>query len=117
MQLRFFVGVMAFSAICKSNYSIWYIMGVKFAWGNLLMGFMCYSAVKSQGIYYGAVRSSGKLLDEVIDTLGLWWICGNIIAIEVADGAYEIRAGIFHNMLNFPYMCTEFSYVALLQVM
>ena len=69
----FVIGGMAFSTICKRNKVIGYILGVKVAWGNLLMDVIGGSVIKAIGIYYGTVRAAIHLSDEVLDSLEVFF--------------------------------------------
>ena len=73
-------------------------MGVEVAWVNLFTEVMVFSAVQARGIHDGTVRSAGKLVDEVINTLEHWCTWGITIARETVEGVHDIRAGILHNM-------------------
>ena len=73
-------------------------MIVEVAWGNFLTDVMGGSSVKARGIHDGTVRSAGKLVDEVINTLEHWCTWGITIARETVEGVHDIRAGILHNM-------------------
>ena len=58
---------------------------------------MVCSAIKAIGTYDWAVRADVKLVDELIDTLEIWFRWVSTIAIETVDGVNDIRAGILHN--------------------
>ena len=104
----------ALSTICKSNEAIGYLLGLEFAWGNILAKVMCCSATKARGIHDGTVREAVHIADEVLHALEIWCIWVSSMARETVYIIHEIRAGILYNMDNFTNMCAEFSKVELL---
>ena len=86
----------AFPTICKTNETVWYILGMEVAWGNLLMEFMGCSSIKTRGIPYGVVRENVKISDEVVDTLERWCRWGSSISRLMVDYIHNIRSSIFH---------------------
>ena len=59
---------------------------------------MVCSSVKARWIHDGTARSAGQVVDEVFDTLELWFRWGIDISREKIDSVNEIRAGVLHNM-------------------
>ena len=74
-------------------------------------------AIKTRVIHDGEVKAPGKVADEVLNTLEHWCRWGSSEAREAIGGVHKSRAGIWHDMGEFSNICTEFSKVALLQVM
>ena len=104
----FVVGGASFSTIFKSNKSIWYIMGVEFAWGDFLMGLMGCSSVKAKGIYDGILRAAVKVVHGVLDTLEHRYRWGSRIARDTVVRVYDIRVCILNNMHFFPICALNF---------
>ena len=56
------------------------------------------SSGKAIRIHDGTLKASVQVLDEVFDTLELWYRWGSNMARETVYSTHEIRAGLLHNM-------------------
>ena len=73
-------------------------------------------ATKDRCIHYWKVKKYIKVAYEVINTLEFWYRRGSSLAGETVKSIHKVRAGILINMKKFSKTSTEFSMVALLQV-